>query len=795
MTARLSLPTCFLFVLSARVPAADLDLSRAAVVATPGITGPAKTAVRMLVEEVESRSMLQWDRAETWPASGTPVVVIGPGDEVRKLLDKQGVQLPNPATQPRPDGYRVGVIANGANTVIWVAGNDPRGVLFGVGRLLRELRLGRMKVTLPDTFREESAPTTALRGHQIGNRPKTNSYDGWTAAMWEKYIRDLVVFGCNAVELIPPRSDDAADSPLFPLPPQRMMVEVSRIAGEYGLDVWVWYPAMDQDYADPKTVEFALKEWGEVFKALPRLDAVFVPGGDPGHTRPKVLFELLDKQAGNLRKYHPKATMWMSPQSFTGPWMDEFFDLVRRDPAWLAGIVYGPQTRVPLPKLRAAISKKIPIRDYPDITHSRQCQYPVPDWDVAFAVTEGREVCNPRPLQTARIFQYGRASAIGFITYSEGCHDDVNKVVWSALGWDEKAGVKEVLRQYGRYFIGPALGDRFADGILALEKNWEGAVLDNAGIDETLKHFQAMERDAGPREKLNWRFQQALYRAYFDAFVRARLRHETAAIDAAFTKLRVAKATGASTAIADAEAILDRAAKEPAAPDMRARLDVLAEALFQSIRAQLSVAKYHGMPGRGNTLDTADLPLTDAAWLRAEMAAAKKLPDEAARLARLKSILNRTDPGPGGFYDDFGDPKRQPHLERGPGWEKDPGFDESAQCAFSMRGGSTPRAWWHYAETHYETPLRAKYDGLDPSAAYRVRVVYGGQERRKVRLTAGDRYEVHGFLAKPFEPVEFDVPAIATAGGKLTLTWTPEPGAGGPGRGCQVCEVWVLKRP
>ena len=76
-----------------------------------------------------------------------------------------------------------------------------------------------------------------------------------------------------------------------------------------------------------------------------------------------------------------------------------------------------------------------------------------------------------------------------------------------------------------------------------------------------------------------------------------------------------------------------------------------------------------------------------------------------------------------------------------------------------------------------------------------MRVVYGAQEGRKVRLTAGDGHEVHGFLARPFEPVEFGVPAAATAGGKLTLTWTPEPGAGGPGRGCQVCEVWLLKKP
>ena len=52
-----------------------------------------------------------------------------------------------------------------------------------------------------------------------------------------------------------------------------------------------------------------------------------------------------------------------------------------------------------------------------------------------------------------------------------------------------------------------------------------------------------------------------------------------------------------------------------------------------------------------------------------------------------------------------------------------------------MNGSAIPRGWWHYAETHYETPLRAQYDGLDPKASYRVRVVYGSQEGRKVRLT------------------------------------------------------------
>src|SRR5215468_589730 len=143
---------------------------------------------------------------------------------------------------------------------------------------------------------------------------------------WEQYFRDLAVFGSNAIELIPPRSDDDATSPHFHRPPMEMMIGMSGLADAYGLDVWIWYPAMDKDYSDPATVEFALKEWSAVFRQLPRIDAVFVPGGDPGHTEPKYLMALLEKQTQNLHRFHPKAQMWVSPQSFNREWMNEFIE-------------------------------------------------------------------------------------------------------------------------------------------------------------------------------------------------------------------------------------------------------------------------------------------------------------------------------------------------------------------------------------------------------------------------------------------------------------------------------------
>ncbi len=586
-----------------------MDLSRAQVAYPAAFSGPEAKAVAMLIEEVDKRSGIRWEIAP----------------------DANGAALTIERGSGPAEGYRI----RSAGGSVTISGNDARGVLFGIGRLLRELRITRNSIQLPDGFEETSAPRYPLRGHQLGYRPKSNTYDAWSVPVFEQYIRDLAVFGSNAVELIPPRSDDAADSPHFPLPPMRMMIELSRLLEQYGLDVWIWYPAMDRDYSDPATVKFALDEWGEVFRQLPRIDAVFVPGGDPGHTRPRYLMALLARETEVLRRYHPKAQMWVSPQSFNQEWLDEFLGILRNEqPAWLSGVVFGPQTRIGLPELRAVIPQRYPIRHYPDITHNIQCQFPVPDWDAAYAVTEGRESINPRPVEEARIFRRFQPDTIGFISYSEGSNDDVNKFVWSALGWNPDQDVTEILRQYSRTFIGDAFTESFAQGLLGLERNWHGPLAANTGVDSTLEQFQGMERSAPPPVLRNWRFQQALYRAYYDAYTRERLRYETMLEEEALQKLRQTRDIGAVTAI------LDRAVSQPVATAWHARIFELAEALFQSIGMQLSVPRYKAIDvDRGASLDTVDVPLNDRLWLERTFSEAH------GDRAQIDSILNWTDPG------------------------------------------------------------------------------------------------------------------------------------------------------
>ena len=522
--------------------AEPIDLSKAVVVVPDGLSGPEHKATRLLVEEVRIRSQLEWNVSLRWPTDDVPVIAVGPARLIDSFPRELRERMPGLAAGTEKEGFQIDTaLTRNGPAVVAVIGNDERGVLFGVGRLLRELRLAHRHAALPDLFNLKSAPKYPLRGHQLGYRPKTNSYDAWDVPQWDRYIRDLAVFGTNAIELIPPRSDDAADSPHFPLPPLEMMTRMSQIAADYGLDVWIWYPAMDADYNNARTVEHALTEWAEIFKKLPRIDAVFVPGGDPGHTRPGALMALLEKQTANLKRFHPNAQMWVSPQSFSQVWLDEFLTSLRSEPAWLTGVVYGPQVRVSLPELRKAVPAHYPIRDYPDITHSLRCQYGVPDWDVAYSLTEGREVINPRPRDEAAIFRAFADQTIGFITYSEGCNDDVNKIVWSSLGWDPGAELLEVLRQYSRYFLGEGTTDvdGFAYGLLALEQNWRGPLLVNESVDSTLQQFRDLERRAKPEVLLNWRFQQALYRAYYDAYVRSRLIHETDLEQQALARLRV----------------------------------------------------------------------------------------------------------------------------------------------------------------------------------------------------------------------------------------------------------------
>jgi len=622
--------------------ASQIDLSEAVIVVT-STDKVQVNAAKMLRDEIEKRTRIALEINPLIPLGDTTAIVMGTAKAMPgKFIPPSGLEVPEKA-----ESFAIWVDSrNRTGKTVCLIGSDRRGVLYAVGKLLRTLKMRKDKVTLDSAFTISTSPVSEIRGHQVGYRPKTNAYDAWSIDIWEQYYRDMIAFGTNTVEFVPPESDDSDDSPHFPKPKLEMMTAMSQLADDYDLDVWIWYPVVDDDDLNEKTISKALKVRENVFKKLPRVDAVFVPGGDPGEVQPKQLFALMKRLKEVLNKYHPKAEMWVSPQGFdfegdAPGYLKVFYEEMAKEPKWLDGVVFGPQVADNLKVLRGKLPKQYPIRRYPDITHCLDAQYQIPDWDSAFHLTLYREPINPRPYAYAKIFRDWGKYTCGFITYSEGANDDVNKFVWSCLGWDPETNIEYILRDYSKYFISGRFADRFAEGLIGLEKNWQGPLIANYGVHETLKIFREMELAATPQEKHNWRFQLGLYRAYYDAYVRRRLIYETELEEEAMDVLRRATEKKIDTLLAldRAEEILNKAQFDKVGLDLRARVYEMAEALFQSIRMQVSVERYDAKSERrGGNLGLIDTPLNESKKLKKMFADIRKIGSDKKRRDRIREI-------------------------------------------------------------------------------------------------------------------------------------------------------------
>ena len=790
----------FLLVLTAS--GESLDLTNSVIVTPAKLERLEQKAITVLREEIQKRTGIQLSILTEWPENQRSVIAVGQTGQMKILAGPYSDILEDGQTLGK-EGFRLSIRGN----AILVTGYDSRGVLYGIGKLLRTLRMKSGSISVPEDLEITTSPRYPIRGHQLGYRPKTNAYDAWSPAQFDQYIRELALFGANSIEIIPPRTDDTLTSPHMKLPPIEMMIKQSEIIDSYGMDVWIWYPNMGEDYTNPESIREELQEREDIFKKLKRIDVIFVPGGDPGDLHPDILFAWLNKVADILNKYHPKAKIWVSPQAFrpTKEWFDAFYTNVNLRYPWFGGVVFGPWVKTPLPEIQKIVDPEIPIRRYPDITHSISCQYPVKDWDLAFAMTLGRECYNPRPVAEKAIHNVLDEFAGGSISYSEGINDDLNKFIWSDQDWDPETPVIETLREYGRLFIHPDLSEGIAQGILALERNWQGPLIANKSVEITLKQWKNMENQLPADVVQNYRFQMGLLRAYYDAYIRERLIHETALESEAREVLRDAANITSREKMEAAQSVLNQTWAKPVAQDYKERCWEIADHLFGTIGSQTSVKKHKAQPGRGDFMDYIDTPLNNAIWLLSEFEKIRQAEDEQARLVSIDKLLNWDNPGPGGFYDNLGQSVETPRLAEYPTRQEDPGGLRSPRVSFGaglrgqewvhtvqakgFDGSAIPLAWMNQITTLYETPLNVVYENLDPHSNYTLRVAYTGRFRARIQLMANDKFQIHEMRETGTTPIsEFPVPNEATRDGRLKLTWTCPEGQ----RGAQVAELWLI---
>ncbi|MHC4185389.1 MAG: glycoside hydrolase family 20 zincin-like fold domain-containing protein, partial [Planctomycetota bacterium] len=169
-------------------------LAKAVIVIDSSDTVRAKAA-EMLSDEIANRTGVRLEVTNSMPGpAGTAIVLGTVGSVGRALSLPEGLEVPSKA-----EGYAIWV----DNKRVYLVGRDNRGALFAAGRLIRLLTMSKGKIGVSASLRLADAPEYPIRGHQLGYRGLNNTYDTWDLATYEQYVRDLIIFGTNAIELIP----------------------------------------------------------------------------------------------------------------------------------------------------------------------------------------------------------------------------------------------------------------------------------------------------------------------------------------------------------------------------------------------------------------------------------------------------------------------------------------------------------------------------------------------------------------------------------------------------------------
>jgi len=736
-----------------------------------------QTVEKVLREEISRRTGIQLKQAGHWPAKNTPVIAIALASDAE--LD--GIAVPVVADKGsamyKPEGFRVVTQSAARGSITWIIGADSRGVLFGAGWLLRNLQMTKRTLQLDAPADMTSSPAYPIRGHQLGYRNTANSYDAWTPAQFEQYIRDLAIFGTNAIEGIPFHEDDNP-SPHFTISAAAMRVKISEICQAYDMDYWVWTPATF-DLTDKAKRQAELDMHEAFYKACPRLDHIFFPGGDPGDNHPAEVMPFLKDLHDRLVKYHPNAKIWISLQGFSEEQVDYFYQYLRRyQPAWLEGVVSGPGSP-PIAQTRYRLPAKYKHREYPDITHSVRCEFPVARWDQAYALTLGRESVNPRPFAFSRIQQTYAPFTDGFVSYSDGCHDDINKVVWSIGAWDPGKDVNEVLEEYARFFFGAGFEKNVAAGIAALEQNWNGPLAENGGVEAAFSFWTTLEKQH-PELSGNWRWQMLLLRAYYDTYTRRRLIYEQGLEQTANTLLASAAPADLSAVMDSALSVVNRADRSPVSPELRKKIGDLCEALYKSIGLQTSVPLYKARGyERGAVLDFVDYPLNNRWWLADEFKKIKAMADRTAAYKRVQQISHWEHPGPGSYYDDVSSVSKGPRVE-------------------TISDDATDIAWWDDGRSRqrlsfqtFQRSPRLQYTDLDPNGRYKIQVCGQGDA---LLCVDGQRLSpvIYNKDGDGFK--EWIIPLSATGDGKISVSFDePEESGLNWRKHSKISDIWLIR--
>jgi hypothetical protein len=331
----------------------------------------------------------------------------------------------------------------------------------------------------------------------------------------------------------------------------------------------------------------------------------------------------------------------------------------------------------------------------------------------------------------------------------------------------------------------------FVEGILALEKNFDGPIVENQEtIASSLKIWQQLENNADAKTLENPRFQMLLFKAYYDMYQKERLIFETESERLALEALANAKPLGSATVISQARSFLNRKISNRTIRGYQKKcLDIYSR---DAKSGSLNTGENYKWLMEIQQMSSArniDFSLNDRDWLFDSFRTIERMGSESARCEAIAQIVNRTKVVSNEYYDNLGSPESLKRIKGIDQWSADPGTIKCPRVYFGSTSAKIPLNRRRQITTLYDEPLTVTYNDLDKKSGYIVKVVYEGLFNSKIQLEV-DGVKLHEYmLPEKSKAYTFTIPKKLTEDGKVNFTWKAEEGQ----TVCQVSELWLLK--
>lgn len=400
------------------------------------------------------------------------------------------------------EGFKV---ADGKDGAVRIIGNDERGVLYGVGKFLRDSRYDRNGFT-PGAWRGTSVPEKPLRGMYFATH-FYNYYQTAPVEEIERYVEELGLWGVNTLtiwyDMHHFRGFDDPEAAVF----RERLACILQAARRLGLGVGLMVIG-NEAYANSPTelradptaqrggyygvevcpnkpggLEYTLKVLGELFDWSRELDPEHVciwpydqgscgcakcrPWGSNGFIR------CAEHVAGLARRTFPGVKIILSTWFFDAhEWLDVKTAPGGRPP-WADTVLVESSDLI-----ASGVPAGIPVIGFPEISMHEMWPW-------------GGFGANPQPVRFFKAWHDIKDSFVGGLPYSEGIFEDINKVLWTQMYWDSARSVDDILREYIAYeYASDAVND-VLNVIYTLEQNhhfrwWPGEL---EGIKLTMDWF------------------------------------------------------------------------------------------------------------------------------------------------------------------------------------------------------------------------------------------------------------------------------------------------------------------